>query len=58
MMGNIYVSALAGNNYVKMAVDLLFGRTVQAVPPMTGIRTALYYDQLQISPKQKIQKTE
>jgi len=58
MMGNIYVSTLAGNNYVKMAVDLLFGRAVQAVPPRTGIRTALYYDQLQISPNQKLQKAE
>jgi len=53
MMGNIYVSSLAGNNYVKMAIDLLYGKTVQAVPPKTGIKTALYYDQLQITPRQE-----
>lgn len=51
MMGNIYVSSLAGNNYVKMAVDLFYGKKVQAVPPKSGIKTALFYDQLQISPK-------
>lgn len=51
MMGNIYVSALAGNNYVKMAVDLLYGKPVQAVVPQAGIKTALYYDQLRIHSK-------
>lgn len=51
IMGNIYVSALAGNNYVKMAVDLLYGKPVQAVLPQSGIKTALYYDQLLISSK-------
>jgi len=50
MMGNIYVSALAGNNYVKMAVDLMQGRSVSAVAPRTGIKTSLIYDQLLISP--------
>lgn len=58
IMGNIYVSALAGNNYVKMAVDLLYGRPVQAVSPTYGIKTALYYDQLLISPNNNLQKTE
>jgi len=51
VMGNIYVSALAGNNYVKMAIDLLYGKTVHSIPPRCGIRTSLYYDQLVIRPK-------
>lgn len=55
VMGNIYVSALAGNNYVKMAIDLLHGKTVHAVPPRCGIRTSLYYDQLVIHPKIEFQ---
>ena len=58
IMGNIYVSALAGNNYVKMAVDLLYGRPVLAVSPTYGIKTALYYDQLLISPSNNLQKME
>jgi len=52
MMGNIYVSALAGNNYAKMAIDLLSGQPVYPVQPKTGITTALYYDQLSITPPQ------
>lgn len=55
IMGNIYVSALAGNNYVKMSIDLLNKRPVHAVPPKNGIRTALYYDQLVISKNSPIQ---
>ena len=55
VMGNIYVSALAGNNYVKMAIDLLHGKPVHAVSPKCGIRTALYYDQLVIHPKIQLQ---
>ena len=58
VMGNIYVSALAGNNYVKMAIDLLNGKQVHPVKPVNGIRTALYFDQLLISPIQIIQKME
>ena len=58
IMGNIYVSALAGNNYVKMAVDLLYGRPVLAVIPTSGIKTALYYDQLLISSNNNLQKME
>jgi len=51
MMGNIYVSTLAGNNYVKMAIDLLRGHEIHPVPPKNGIRTALYYDQFSINPQ-------
>ena len=50
MMGNIYVSALAGNNYAKMAIDLLEGRDIHPVHPKDGVKTALYYDQIQIMP--------
>ncbi len=46
MMGNIYVSCLAGNNYPQMSIDLLYGRPISPLPPKEGIRTALYYDQL------------
>ncbi len=48
VMGNILVSALAGNNYVRMAVDLLNGENVTPAPIEYGIRTALYYDQMRI----------
>jgi len=58
VMGNIYVSALAGNNYIKMAIDLLGGKPVHPVTPVSGIRTALYFDQLLISPIQIIKKME
>ena len=58
VMGNIYVSALAGNNYVKMAIDLLNGKPVYPVTPVIGIRTALYFDQLLISPIQILQEME
>jgi hypothetical protein len=51
VMGNIYADVLSGNNYVRMAVDLLHGKPVQTVSPRQGIMTALYYDQLQINPK-------
>jgi len=48
MMGNVYVSVLAGNNYAKMAIDLLGGKTVNPKPPKTGIKTAQISDQLLI----------
>ncbi len=48
MMGNIFVSDLAGNNYAKMAIDLLLGQNISPSEPISGIRTALYYDQLRI----------
>lgn len=48
VMGNIRVSALAGNNYVRMAIDLMNGKTAIPVPVEYGIRTSLYYDQMQI----------
>jgi hypothetical protein len=54
MMGNIYVSALAGNNYAKMSIDLLEGRDICPVHPKDGVKTALYYDQLQIMPPSPI----
>lgn len=47
-MGNIYVSTLCGNNYVTMSIDLLYGKDVHPTKPKSGIRTALYYDQLRI----------
>ncbi len=50
VMGNIYASVLAGNNYVRMAIDLLNGKSVEINPPLQGIMTSLYYDQLQITP--------
>jgi len=49
IMGNILVSALAGNNYVRMAVDLLNGKNTEPAPIEYGIRTALYYDQMRIA---------
>ena len=51
VMGNIYASVLSGNNYVRLAVDLLYGKPVQTTSPRQGIMTALYYDQLQINPR-------
>jgi carbamoyl-phosphate synthase large subunit len=48
MMGNILASDLSGNNYAKMAIDLLFEKEVHPSEPVAGIRTALYYDQLRI----------
>jgi len=58
MMGNIYVSALAGNNYAEMAIDLLYGREIHTVPPKSGIRTALYYDQLIIETNMQNKENE
>jgi hypothetical protein len=57
VMGNILVSALAGNNYVRMAVDLLNGKNVVPSPVKYGIRTALYYDQIQIPNVQTKEET-
>ena len=48
MMGNIFASTLAGNNYAKMAIDLLYNHEVYPAEPVAGVRTALYYDQLRI----------
>ena len=48
VMGNIFVSALAGNNYVRMAIDLMNKKKVTPKPVKYGIRTALYYDQLEL----------
>jgi len=50
LMGNIYASSLAGNHYVKHAIDLLNQKDIHFTPPTTGIRTALYYDQMRIDP--------
>ena len=58
VMGNILVSALAGNNYVRMAIDLLHGENVSPAPVKFGIRTALYYDQMPISNIRAIEETE
>lgn len=50
MMGNIYVSSLSGNNYAKMALDLLDGRSVHPEIPVDGIITSMYYNQARIDP--------
>jgi len=57
VMGNILVSALAGNNYVRMAIDLLHGDNVSPAPVKYGIRTALYYDQMPITNIRAIEET-
>lgn len=49
VMGNILVPCLSGNNYPKMAIDLLERREIFPVKPIAGVRTAMYYDQMQIS---------
>lgn len=50
-MGNIQVSALAGNNYAKMAIDLMNGDTVFPTKPETGIITSMYQEQIRIDPQ-------
>ena len=50
MMGNIYVSSLSGNNYAKMALDLLDGLPVHPETPVDGIITSMYYNQARIDP--------
>ena len=58
MMGNIYVSCLCGNNYPQMSIDLLEGREIFPQKPLTGIRTAMYYDQAVISDPDEIRMKE
>jgi len=53
IMGNIYVSTLAGNNYVEMAIRLLQKKLIHPVPAKNGICTAMYYDQIEIKPQKE-----
>ena len=53
IMGNIYVSTLAGNNYVEMAIRLLQKKPIHPVPAINGICTAMYYDQIEIKPQKE-----
>ena len=53
MMGNIYVSCLAGNNYAKLSIDLFEGKNVHIHPVKSNIRTSMYYDQIQIPTDEK-----
>ena len=57
MMGNILVSCLAGNNYAKMAIDLYEGRNIDIKPVKQGIRTSMFYDQVQIPADETTDRT-
>ena len=55
MMGNVLLSAMCGNNYPRMSIDLAMGNPVSVVPFTEGLRTALYYDQIRIPDRDETQ---